>query len=168
MAGESVSVDVIQDNNVKIDEISHYDRIVFSPGPGLPSETCSLFPVLESYWNKKPILGVCLGMQGIGEYFGGKLYNQLEVKHGVSELISVDISSTLFHGLEEKMEVGLYHSWALEIDNCPELKQTAISDKKVVMALEHKSFPIYGVQFHPESILTPNGKKIIKNFLELK
>lgn len=160
-----VDVHVVEDRAVKIDEVDCFDCIVFSPGPGLPSETVSMFPVLEKYAGTKKILGICLGMQGIASFYGDELYNLLKVKHGVSEIIQVDPTVGLFNDLDKNQEVGLYHSWAVRINPNSDLKVTATSSENVTMALQHKELPVFGVQFHPESILTENGKEMLKNFL---
>ena len=160
-------VEVVEDKKIVLAEIDRFDAIVFSPGPGLPKETHSMFKVLEKYAGKKKILGICLGMQGIAEYYGNELYNQVHVKHGISEKISISNSTTLFNNLPLEFQVGLYHSWAVTLDTASEMQQIALSENNVIMAIQHVSKPIYGVQFHPESILTENGKEIFKNFLFL-
>jgi anthranilate synthase component 2 len=160
-----VEVHVVEDRAVKIDEVENYDCIVFSPGPGLPSETQSMLLILEKYSGTKKILGICLGMQGIASFYGDELYNLEKVKHGVSEIIHVDPKVNLFNDLDKNQEVGLYHSWAVRINPNSNLKVTALSNEHVTMALQHKELPIYGVQFHPESILSENGKQMLKNFL---
>jgi anthranilate synthase component 2 len=160
-------VTIVEDKLVQLEEVDTFDAIVFSPGPGLPKETFSMFNVLKHYANKKKILGICLGMQGIAEYFENELYNQVQVKHGISEKISISNSTTLFKNLPSEFQVGLYHSWAVTINSASEMQQIALSENNVIMAIQHASKPIYGVQFHPESILTDNGKEIFKNFLFL-
>jgi anthranilate synthase component 2 len=160
-----VDVTVIEDRAVKLEEVALYDCIVFSPGPGLPKDTSCMFPVLEKYATTKKILGICLGMQGIASYFGDELYNLNQVKHGVAEQISIDTASPLFVNLDETQTVGLYHSWAVQLKEDSKLMEIGESSEGVVMALKHKELPVYGVQFHPESILTDNGKAILKNFL---
>ncbi len=165
MESLGAEVTVWEDLDVEIDQVAQFDCIVFSPGPGLPKDTKSLFPVLKRYEKSKKILGVCLGMQGIAEYYGATLYNQKEVKHGVSEKMRCINNGKLFSNLPNEIEVGLYHSWAIEIKQGLEIIPTGISETEVVMAIEHIKLPIYGVQFHPESILTPRGKDILRNFL---
>jgi anthranilate synthase/aminodeoxychorismate synthase-like glutamine amidotransferase len=159
------NVDVVEDKKVVLAEVEHYDCIVFSPGPGLPRNTRSMFPVLEKYEDSKRILGICLGMQGIAEFFGAKLYNQQQVKHGVAETIRILKSDNLFHGFPSHIKVGLYHSWAVDLMDCAELKATSNTENGVTMSFEHISKPIYGVQFHPESILTDKGKELLSNFI---
>ncbi len=161
----NVRIDVLQDHEVELSKIEQYSHIIFSPGPGLPGSTQSMFAVLDHYAQRKPILGVCLGMQGIAEFFGGKLFNQATVKHGVQTICHVTHSDTLFEGLPEKFNVGLYHSWAVERNSSVQLTELAYSDDGVMMALKHKDHPIFGVQFHPESILTEYGNEILRNFL---
>ncbi|MDP4798239.1 MAG: aminodeoxychorismate/anthranilate synthase component II [Crocinitomicaceae bacterium] len=158
-------VSVIEDRAIKIDEVELYDAIIFSPGPGLPKDTCSMMPVLERYSHSKKILGICLGMQGIAVFYGEKLYNLKHVKHGVSEQITIDNSSRIFTNLTENQTVGLYHSWAVELKENSQLEALGKSNENVLMALKNKHLPLYGVQFHPESILTHNGKEMLRNFL---
>lgn len=143
-----------------------YDAIVLSPGPGLPSEAGQLIEIIEYFIGKVPIFGVCLGMQAIGEMFGGVLVNQNIVKHGIQEEIEVN-DSTLFKMLPRKIQVGLYHSWLMKFDNEVDLSITSVSESGVIMSFENKEKMIYAVQFHPESVLTPNGMEIVKNFIEV-
>lgn len=160
-----VEVTVIYNDEVILDEIEAFDKIVFSPGPGLPKNAGQLLNVIDQYHRIKPILGVCLGFQAIAEYFGGKLYNQTMVKHGVNEKITSK-PSLFYENIPSEIKVGLYHSWALQRFSIPaELKEIAISENDVCMAFEHVSFPIIGVQYHPESILTEYGKQMIANFI---
>lgn len=165
MESFGVDVTVIEDRAVKLEEVDFFDCIVFSPGPGLPKETTSMFPILEKYASSKKIMGICLGMQGIAEFFGDKLYNLNQVKHGVSEHISVDTSNALFADLDKRQKVGLYHSWAVQLKENSELEEIALSNETVIMAVKHRELPVFGVQFHPESILTENGKQMLMNFL---
>ena len=158
-----VEVDVIR-NDAKIDDMSRYHGIVISAGPGLPEDAGALMDVLSFAQGKVPVLGVCLGMQGMCEFLGGELYNQPVVKHGVQEAIQID-SGVLFDGLDSEINVGLYHSWAA--DDSGEYKVVARSKSNVVMAIEDVDSKFYGVQFHPESIMTVSGKSIIKNFIDL-
>ncbi|NVK65151.1 MAG: aminodeoxychorismate/anthranilate synthase component II [Flavobacteriales bacterium] len=163
LTGLGMSVDVKR-NNESISTIDTYDKIVLSPGPGLPSDAGHMKEFLERVDSKIPVLGVCLGMQAIAELCGGTLYNQEEVKHGVSEKIRCE-SSVLFQDLPSEISVGLYHSWAIEEKG--EFTVTARSESGVIMAIENISRKLYGVQFHPESVMTPNGKDILHNFLKL-
>lgn len=165
LTGSGVEVKVVEDGKLDLDEVELYDAVIFSPGPGLPQETMHMFSVLERYGRSKKILGICLGMQGIAQFFGGSIYNQKQVKHGVSERIKVFASDDLFQGLPDSFSVGLYHSWAVDISNSDVIEVLAESEEGVNMAIRHKSLSVYGVQFHPESILTENGKNILINFL---
>jgi len=161
---EGAKVDVVLNDQIDCLLLDMYDKIILSPGPGLPNDSGRLMEVIRLSVGERPVLGVCLGMQGLIEYLGGELYNQNKVKHGVSEFIQLK-NSSLFDGLPETIEVGLYHSWAG--DESGDYKVTARSDQGTVMAMENVSKQLYGVQFHPESILTPQGKEIIQNFLSL-
>ncbi len=143
-----------------------FDKIVFSPGPGLPQDRKEMFKIIELVDGKRPILGVCLGMQAIAIHLGGEIYNQQVVKHGVQEKIQLD-NSTLFLNLPSEIEVGLYHSWAVK-ENVGKFRETAFSKDGILMALEDKTKNLYGVQFHPESVMTPMGRTIIENFLNLE
>ena len=158
-----VNVDVIRNNN-KIKNVLKYDAIVISPGPGLPKDAGSLMNVLYDVKGKLPVLGICLGMQAICELLGGKLYNQHTVKHGVNEIIEI-YSSELFVGINSKINVGLYHSWA--VDSSGLYNVVAKSKNNIIMAIENIDYKLYGVQFHPESIMTKEGLKIIQNFIKL-
>ncbi len=158
-------VTVIKDDDVKVNDLYDFDAIVLSPGPGLPHETKSLFPILKKYSGTHKILGVCLGMQGIAQFFEAEIYNLKKVYHGKMREIEVKNSSWLFSGFENKINVGLYHSWAVNLNSDGVLKVAAQTDDKVLMAFEHETLKICGVQFHPESILTENGVDIFKNFL---
>lgn len=161
-----VDVDVIFNNKINLETVKTYDKIVFSPGPGLPNEAGLMMEIISTFKDKIPMLGVCLGFQAIVESFGGKLYNQNQVKHGISEEVCFDTSSKLFNETGDRFQVGLYHSWAAINEEFPkELKITGNSRNNVIMAFEHESLPIAGVQFHPESILSAHGKKIVENFI---
>ncbi len=140
------------------------DAIVLSPGPGLPSEKEGLSAILNALIGRKPILGVCLGMQALVEHLGGTLSNQAQVKHGVSEKINILNSAGLFRHLPIEIEVGLYHSWKV---SCPENWITASSLSGVPMAFERPDLMLFGVQFHPESVMTPFGKQILHNFIQI-
>ena len=157
---------MVRNNEINLDAVSDYDKIVLSPGPGLPKQAGQQNELLNKFVLQKQILGVCLGFQALVEYFGGTIFNQEIVKHGVAENCNFDTQSKLFSNLPACFKVGLYHSWAANSEKFPaDLKITAQLDNNVVMAFEHKTLPIVGVQFHPESILTENGKRIIENFL---
>ena len=140
------------------------DAIILSPGPGLPNEKAGLSALLDQFVGRTPILGVCLGMQALVEHLGGSLMNQVQVKHGVQETIDIMDHTGLFQGLPKLMEVGLYHSWKVV---CPENWLTAHTEAGVPMALERPEMKVYGVQFHPESVLTPLGKEILRNFIQI-
>jgi anthranilate synthase/aminodeoxychorismate synthase-like glutamine amidotransferase len=161
----NVEVTVWEDKQVRLDDIEQFDCIVLSPGPGLPMEKESLFKVLEKYSGSKKILGVCLGMQGIAEFYGAKLYNSQEIKHGASEIIKVKTPGKLFKDLPDKMKVGLYNSWAVQLNEKSKLIPTAYLENGTLMAFEHSELPLFGVQFHPESILSDFGHELFKNFL---
>lgn len=165
LEGMGVSVTVWEDKAVILSEVAAFDCIILSPGPGLPDETTSLLPILQRYASSKKILGVCLGMQGIALYFQAQLFNQKTVKHGVETLITPRNKANIFHNLPDTFPVGLYHSWAVDLADSTALLPLAYSTEGVLMAVKHVSLPIYGVQFHPESILTPNGKEILENFI---
>jgi len=144
-----------------------YDALVLSPGPGLPHETKSMYALIESFTAKTPILGICLGMQGVAEFFGGELYNLKNVTHGVSKKMRVFNHQALFIDLPEEIEVGLYHSWAVAAVSDDFRVTSRLTENDVIMSIAHKSLPIFGVQFHPESIMTPNGKQVIANFMKI-
>lgn len=160
-------VEVKRNDEYAIEEVSFYDKIVFSPGPSLPDNAGLMKKTIEVYAGIKPMLGVCLGHQAIAEVFGGKLENLDNVLHGVSSIIKLSENEIIFKGLNSEIEVGRYHSWIVSDKNFPEiLKVTARDFTGQIMALRHKEFDICGVQFHPESILTPDGKEIIKNWIK--
>ena len=160
-------VDVYRNDEISLEEIEKYNKIILSPGPGIPEEAGILLELIKKYAPTKSILGVCLGQQAIAEAFGGNLINLSEIFHGVattSKTIKEDVK--LFKNLPEEIEVGRYHSWAVNNENFPdELEITAVDNDGMIMALQHKTYDVHGVQFHPESILTPEGDVIIRNFL---
>ncbi|WP_280646597.1 MULTISPECIES: aminodeoxychorismate/anthranilate synthase component II [unclassified Dysgonomonas] len=163
---EYTDVDVYRNDKISLEEIEKYDKIILSPGPGIPSEAGLLLPLIKEYAGKKPILGVCLGHQAIGEAFGATLTNLEDVYHGVATKINISKSDYIFDGLENEIEVGRYHSWIVDNKNVPDcLEITAVDDNGQIMALRHKEYDIHGVQFHPESVLTPVGETIVKKFL---
>lgn len=163
----SVDVVVKRNDQLLLSEIQEYDRIILSPGPGLPSEAPLMVEILKTYSHLKPILGVCLGMQGIAEFYGGQLINQKLVKHGVQADVEIDNSSKLFTGLPSRIKAGLYHSWCADVDTFPlELRITGTSSEGVIMSFEHNRLPVYGVQFHPESVMTDFGLEMLKNFIK--
>jgi anthranilate synthase component 2 len=160
-------VTVYRNDEFDIDEIAHFDKILLSPGPGIPDEAGLLKAVIAKYAPTKSILGVCLGQQAIGEVFGGTLSNLDKVYHGVATMVKTSVDNELlFEGLGNEFEVGRYHSWVVDA-NLPEvLEATSFDENGQVMSLRHKTFDVRGVQFHPESVLTPNGKKILENWLK--
>lgn len=159
-------VKVYKNDQVSLAELDHFSKIVLSPGPSLPKDAGQMMNVIDQYYKTKSILGVCLGMQGIVEYFGGKLFNQEKVKHGIAEEIILDQKEPLFRGLNQMNQVGLYHSWATKRNLLPtSLVEKAKSNSGLTMAIRHVKFDILGVQFHPESVLTENGEKMLKNWL---
>ncbi len=160
-------ITVVRNDGISLEEVDLYDKILLSPGPGIPDEANLLKPIIEKYAPTKSIFGVCLGQQAIGEVFGGTLLNTQEVFHGVKSDIEIIKDEILFKNLPQNLEVGRYHSWVVSNENFPEeLEITAIGPKGEIMALRHKIYDVRGVQFHPESILTPFGDKMIKNWLE--
>ncbi|MGE8513398.1 MAG: anthranilate synthase component II [Chryseobacterium culicis] len=160
-------VDVVRNDEITLAEIDQYDKIILSPGPGIPEEAGILLELIKEYAPTKSILGVCLGQQAIAEAFGGSLINLSEIFHGVATTTELTKEDTkLFKGLSSGLEVGRYHSWAVNPSDFPEeLEVTAVDKDGMIMALQHKTYDVHGVQFHPESILTPEGEVIIKNFL---
>lgn len=160
-------VTVKRNDQLTIEEVANYDKIVLSPGPGIPDEAGLLKSIIAAYAKTKPILGVCLGHQAIGEVFGGSLINLDKVYHGVATPIQVLVDDPLFDGLGKEFEVGRYHSWVVEKPLPDELVLLAEEDHGQVMAMKHKEYDIYGVQFHPESILSPEGKQLLNNWLKM-
>ncbi len=172
-------VDVYRNDQLPLEKVKDYDKIILSPGPGIPVEAGLLLPLLKEYAPTKSILGVCLGHQAIGEAFGGKLINLSTVYHGVATKIEIGIprssvkkgsnlcsSSRLFKGLPSEIEVGRYHSWIVSEENFPEeLEVTARDENNYIMAMQHKKYDVQGVQFHPESVLTPMGEVIMQNWI---
>ncbi|MCU7694953.1 anthranilate synthase component II [Haoranjiania flava] len=162
-------VDVYRNDRIALEDVKKYDKIILSPGPGLPSGSGLLLPLIREYAPSKSILGVCLGEQAIGESFGAKLENIADVHHGVAtSCIQTRHRSALFNGLPEAFPVGRYHSWVVSEESFPEtLQVTARDEAGMIMALEHTTYDVKGVQFHPESILTPDGETILRNWLQL-
>lgn len=160
-------VDVVRNDKFELKDLEQYDKIVLSPGPGIPSEAGLLLDVIRTYAGRKPILGVCLGHQAIGEVFGASLENLKEVYHGVQTEGTQLGNDYIFEGLHERVMMGRYHSWVVAKDSVPEcLEVTAMSDDGEIMAMRHRQYDIHGIQFHPESVLTPEGKTIVGNFLK--
>lgn len=165
-------VTVFRNDQFRLEELQQFDKIVLSPGPGIPSEAGLLLDVIRAYAPTKPMLGVCLGHQAIGEVFGARLLNLDDVVHGVATPCRIIANDPIFDGLLNKITVGRYHSWVVSQEEFPScLEITAVSDDggsvPNIMALRHREYEVHGIQFHPESVLTPEGKIIIKNFLDL-
>lgn len=166
IAGEKV--DVLRNNQVPLQDIEKYDKIILSPGPGIPEEAGILLEVIKKYAPTKSIFGVCLGQQAIAEAFGGSLINLTEIYHGVATESKQVKEHQIFKNLPETLEVGRYHSWAVDPDNFPkELEITSVDKNGMIMSLKHKTYDVHAVQYHPESILTPDGKKILANWLSV-
>lgn len=164
---KNVTLEIKTAEDTKIDKINSFDKIIFSPGPGLPSEHALMSTILDHYKNTKSILGVCLGHQAIGEYFGATLENMDEVQHGwINHLHLTGTSSSLFKNIPDLTEIGVYHSWCVNKDKLPDcLKVTGMGDHKKIMSMEHESLDIESVQFHPESFITKFGEQMMKNWL---
>lgn len=164
-------VDVYRNDQISLEQVAVYDKIILSPGPGIPSEAGLLLPLIEAYAATKSILGVCLGHQAIGEAFGAKLINLESVFHGVATPINIRMNaeepiSPLFAGLPATIEAGRYHSWVIAPETLPEVFDiTATDEVGMIMGIQHKTYDVQGVQFHPESILTPDGESILRNWL---
>ncbi|MBS1607813.1 MAG: aminodeoxychorismate/anthranilate synthase component II, partial [Bacteroidetes bacterium] len=176
-------VDVFRNDEIPLEKVKEYDKIILSPGPGIPEEAGLLLPLIKEYAATKSILGVCLGHQAIGQAFGGKLVNLSTVYHGIATNIKIvnhessivngqdsrltsHVSRNLFDGIPGEFEVGRYHSWVVSDENFPdELEITARDDNNYIMGLQHKRYDVQGVQFHPESVLTPKGEQIMRNWL---
>ena len=153
-------VEVFRNDQITLDEVDRFDKIILSPGPGIPEEAGLLLEVIRTYAGRKPILGVCLGEQAIGQAFGGKLTNLSEVFHGIQTNVKIKNKDYIFDDLPTEIPVGRYHSWVVDTDGFPEeLVVTAISP-------EHREYDVHGIQFHPESVLTPDGKQIVGNWLK--
>ena len=159
-------VSVVRNDEFELEALDAFDKIILSPGPGIPSEAGLLLEVIRHYAGRKPILGVCLGHQAIGEVFGGKLTNLSTVFHGVATEGTQLGNDYLFDGLPERITMGRYHSWVVDREGWPEaLEVTALSDEGQVMALRHREMDIHGLQFHPASVLTPDGRHMLENFI---
>lgn len=166
---KSNNVKIFRNDKISLNDINAYNKIILSPGPGIPDEANILKPLIKKYYSTKSILGVCLGQQAISEVFGASLTNTKKVYHGVSSFIRIiDPQEIIFKGLPTKIKVGRYHSWIVNKKNFPiNLKITSLGPQGEIMSLRHKIYDVCGVQFHPESILTPNGQKIIDNWLNI-
>lgn len=165
--------DVYRNDKISLESIDEYDKIILSPGPGLPCESGLLLPLIEKFAPSKSIMGVCLGQQAIAEVFGGKLINLKNVYHGVATKIKVDEHRTktqndVFKDLPSEFEAGRYHSWVVDSENFPQdLEITARDEDGLIMGLRHRTYDVQGVQFHPESVLTPEGEKMMRNWLSI-
>lgn len=159
-------VTVYRNDKFEMAQLEAFDKIILSPGPGIPAEAGQLLDVIRTYAGKKPILGVCLGHQAIGEVFGGQLTNLSDVYHGVATPCKIIEADYLFQCLTSQIEIGRYHSWVVDTKDFPScLEVTSVSNEGYIMSLRHREFDIRGIQYHPESILTPQGKDIMQNWL---
>ena len=160
-------VSVVRNDQFRVSELKPFDKIILSPGPGIPTEAGLLMDVIDAYAPVKPILGVCLGHQAIGEYFGGKLTNLSQVFHGIASIISITAPDYIYKELPAQVQVGRYHSWVVDNEGLPDcLEVTSVSEEGQIMSLRHKQYDVRGIQYHPESVLTPEGRKIIANWLK--
>lgn len=162
-------ITVIRNNELSIDEPAQYDKLLLSPGPGIPDEAGLLKDIIKEYAPTKSILGICLGQQAIAEVFGGSLINLEKVYHGIGTTIDIIVDDEpLFTGLNSEIEVGRYHSWSVDPATLPDILEVTSTDREGnIMSLRHKVYDVKGVQFHPESVLTPDGKKILANWISL-
>jgi len=160
-------VTVFRNDEFTLNEVENFQKILLSPGPGIPDEAGLLKPLIEKYASKKSILGICLGQQAIAEVFGGSLKNLEKVFHGVATNTKIIVENeSLFDGLNSEIEVGRYHSWVVNLTTFPDILEiTSLDESGEIMSLRHKIYDVKGVQFHPESILTPEGKAILKNWI---
>lgn len=162
-------VTVYRNDKFELPQLEQFDKIILSPGPGIPCEAGLLLDVIKEYAGRKPILGVCLGHQAIGESFGGRLTNLSSVFHGVATPAHICQDDYLFEGMDKTIEVGRYHSWVVDTEGFPQcLEVTSTSDEGYIMSLRHREYDIRGIQYHPESVLTKEGKKILSNWLNHK
>jgi anthranilate synthase component II len=163
------TTDVIRNDKITVEGVKPYDKILLSPGPGIPDEAGNMKSIIKAYRSSKSILGVCLGHQGIGEVYGASLYNIPKVLHGVTSRARVlDTDEKIYQGIPEYFEATHYHSWSIVPETIPaELKVTAVNDEGLVMSIAHTRDDVRGVQFHPESIMTQHGKKMIENWIKI-
>ncbi len=158
--------EIVKNDAISLEQVSPFDKILLSPGPGLPEQAGIMTALIEQYASTKSILGICLGHQAIATVFGGKLFNLATPYHGIQQFAIHRSNDPIFEGIPQRFQVGLYHSWAVLFDeNYPDLEITATSENGIVMAIRHRNFDVMGVQFHPESIMTPFGKHLINNWL---
>lgn len=161
------TVEVYRNDKISLEDVNRYDKILLSPGPGIPSEAGILLDVIRTYAPTKSILGVCLGQQAIAEAFGGTISNLKEVFHGVATPVNIVVEDSLFNGIPKKLNVGRYHSWAVDKAGLPkELEITAVDESGSIMGIRHTSYDLKGVQFHPESVLTEHGLQMIENWVK--
>lgn len=161
-------IEVVRNDQIKIEDVNAFDKIILSPGPGIPDEAGLMLPIIKKYAPTKKILGVCLGHQAIGEVFGGHLENLTQVYHGIQSPIDIVSDDPIYKGIGQTMLAGRYHSWIVSKENFPsDLEISAVSREGYIMGLRHKHYNVYGIQFHPESVLTPKGNIIMQNFLNL-
>jgi len=161
------NIHIVQSDQVQLDDLAVYDQLVLSPGPDVPRAYPILFDIIARYEHSKPILGVCLGHQAIGEYYGAELYNIAQVFHGQTRFLQLLTPDLLFNNIPDQTPIGLYHSWALSPQNFPEtLEITAMSNDQIIMAFAHKTKNVRGIQFHPESYMTPAGRQMLANWIE--
>ena len=161
-------VTVVRNDQFELEDLAQFSKIILSPGPGIPSEAGLLLDVIKTYAGRKPILGVCLGHQAIGEAFGAKLENLSDVFHGVATPCHIIADDPIFSGIERDITIGRYHSWVVSREELPDcLEVTAVSDESQIMALRHRELNVRGIQFHPESVLTPDGRKMLQNWMFL-
>lgn len=161
-----VEHEVHRNDKISLNDVARFDKIMLSPGPGIPDEAGIMKAVIREFGAKKSILGVCLGHQGIAEVYGAELFNIKHVLHGITSQIDVKKAGKLFQGLPSQFRITHYHSWAVKPESIPnELEVTAVNADGLVMALSHKTYDVHGVQFHPESIMTEHGKRLIANWL---
>jgi anthranilate synthase component 2 len=163
-----IKPDVYRNDQILLEDVANYDKIILSPGPGVPKDAGLLLPLIKMYAATKPILGVCLGHQAIGEAFGASLINLSTVYHGVAtKIFQTDKKSILFEGLNNEFDAGRYHSWIVDANTVPiDFEVTAVDENNYIMAMQHKRYDLQSVQFHPESVLTPNGETMLRNWLE--
>lgn len=160
-------VDVFRNDQIALGDVDKYDKIILSPGPGIPEEAGILLDLIKKYAPTKSIFGVCLGQQAIAEAFGGSLINLKEIYHGLATEATQTAEHIIFKNLPKTLEVGRYHSWAVNFEDFPEeLEITSVDDLGMIMSLKHKKYDVHAVQYHPESILTPMGRQILENFLK--
>jgi anthranilate synthase component 2 len=164
---DDVAVEVRRNDKIRLEEVKGYDKILLSPGPGLPKEAGILEPLIKEYAGTKSILGICLGMQAIGEVFGATLFNLDKVQHGVANTTTItDVSEILFKGIPRQFKTGRYHSWMVSRKDLPaELEITSVDENQNIMSLRHNTLDVRGVQFHPESVLTGYGYEVMKNWI---